>query len=112
MRETEVDIRISELLITFETSDEIFVVGVFLQHVLFQIRFARQNSWTICTMELLSVGLMSEHVRFQTVTLRKSKFTYLNQNPDSEVNASDEHPDSLCIDTDVRLESTRRDRNK
>ena len=60
-------------------------------------------------MELLSVGLMSEHVRFQTVTLCKAKFTYLNHIPDSEMKTSDEHLDSLCIDTDVRLESTGRD---
>ena len=52
------DVRIGEFLIAFETRDEIFVVGMLLEHVLFEIGFARENCWTVCTMKLLGVALM------------------------------------------------------
>lgn len=73
------NVRIGEFLIAFQTGDELFVVGVLLQHVLFEIGFSGEDRRTVRAMELLGVGLMGEHVRFQTVALRESKFANLRK---------------------------------
>lgn len=102
---TNFRLRIGEFLVAFQTRDEIFVIGVFFDHMLFKIGFSCENCWTVCTMKLLRIRLMGQHMSFQTIALSKTKFTNLKKKKNIQRNLKKNKTLLLCIGKVVHLKN-------